>query len=73
VPAVRAIVVENLHVPLLLGLDFQVKNSLVMDAGTHSIRDKTNNYDLLNPPDITVKKKLEHEKANSPSQWRKCF
>lgn len=54
----KAVVTPKLCVPLLLGLPFLSINHIVADFKLCSAIDKTNDYDLLNPPVPKTQKKL---------------
>ena len=64
---VNAIICPNLHTNLILGLDFLAKNKIVVDAELHMAITKESNYDLLNPPCITL-----HKPVPSPHQCQKA-
>jgi hypothetical protein len=70
---VRAIIVPNLHAPLILGLDFQVRNNLVLDIGARSVYDKVSNYDLIHPPIIPRATPLPYAPPASPKERRRKF
>jgi hypothetical protein len=48
---INAIICPELHTDLILGLDFLVKNKIVVDAHLRTAIAKESGYDLLNPPD----------------------
>ena len=47
----NTIICPELHMDLILGLDFLVKNKIVVDAELRTVIAKDSGYDLLNPPD----------------------
>lgn len=49
--AINAIVSPSLSCDLILGLDFLVSNTIVVDAESRTVVDKTTGFDLLHPPD----------------------
>jgi hypothetical protein len=65
--AINAIICPELHMDLILSLDFLSKNKIVVDTNLQTVIDKTMGYDLLNPPDPTLNRKLP---TLSPYQCR---
>jgi len=49
---IKAIVTPGLCLPVILGLPWLERNSIVTDHATRTCIDKIKNYDLLNPPSI---------------------
>ncbi|KAF8218786.1 hypothetical protein L208DRAFT_1468115, partial [Tricholoma matsutake] len=56
--AINAVICPNLHTDLILGLDFLVKNKIVVDAHLHTAIAKESGFDLLNPPNVKSNQKL---------------
>jgi hypothetical protein len=52
---VNAIICPNLQTDLILGLDFLVKNKIVVDAELRMVIAKETGFDLLHPLDPTLK------------------
>jgi hypothetical protein len=48
---VNAIICPQLQTDLILGLDFLVRNKIVVDAELRTVIAKETGYDLLHPPD----------------------
>jgi len=63
---VNAIICPNLHTDLILGLDFLVKNKIVVNAELRTAIVKDTNNNLLNPSPPSFCKP-----SRSPHQWRK--
>ncbi|KAJ7243929.1 hypothetical protein B0H12DRAFT_1236287 [Mycena haematopus] len=69
---VRALVARNLCSPIILGLPWLEKNSIVIDHEARTAVDKRVNYDLLNPPApkappreiVKLKEKLKKTKTD---------
>jgi hypothetical protein len=55
---IKAVVMPNLCVPLLLGLPFLAVNHIVADFVARTAVDKRGNFDLLNPPLVVKPKKF---------------
>lgn len=66
--AINTIICHDLHTNLILGLNFLVRNQIVVDATLHSAVAKETNYDLLNPPDPTL---LHKELVTTPAKRHK--
>jgi hypothetical protein len=47
---VNTIICPNLHMDIILGLDFLLRNGVVVDAQMRTAIAKSDGYDLLNPP-----------------------
>jgi hypothetical protein len=56
--AINAVICPNLHTDLILGLDFLVKNKIVVDAHLRTAIAKETGFDLLNPPDAKSNQKM---------------
>ncbi|KAF8219177.1 hypothetical protein L208DRAFT_1342593, partial [Tricholoma matsutake] len=65
---INAIICPELHNDLILGLDFLVKNKIVVDAELWTAVAKESGYDLLNPPDPKLH---QWTITKTPSQRRK--
>jgi hypothetical protein len=52
----NAIICPNLQTDIILGLDFLVKNKIVVDAELKTAITKESGFDLLHPPDPTLKR-----------------
>ncbi|KAF8231879.1 hypothetical protein L208DRAFT_1466856 [Tricholoma matsutake] len=65
---INAIICPELHTDLILGLDFLVKNRIVVDAHLRTAIAKESGYDLLNPPDPKL---CRQSVKRSPAQHRK--
>ena len=52
----NAIICPHLQTDLILGLDFLVKNKIVVDAELRTVIAKESGFDLLHPPDPTLKR-----------------
>ncbi|RDB23650.1 Transposon Tf2-9 polyprotein [Hypsizygus marmoreus] len=66
---VHAIIVPNLVTDIILGLDFLVRNKIVLDPESRTAITKDSNFDLLNPPDATL---FRTPIKRSPPQKRKA-
>jgi hypothetical protein len=62
---INAIICPQLHTDLILGLDFLVRNKIVVDAELRTVIAKESGYDLLNPPDPKLHR---HNTQKSPHQ-----
>ncbi|RDB15414.1 Transposon Ty3-G Gag-Pol polyprotein [Hypsizygus marmoreus] len=51
---VHAIIVPNLVTDIILGLDFLIRNKLVLDPASRTLIAKECGFDLLNPPDASL-------------------
>jgi hypothetical protein len=47
---INAVICPDLHTDHILGLDFLVKNQMVVDPALRTVVAKETGYDLLNPP-----------------------
>ena len=56
--ALNAVICPNLHTDIILGLDFLVKNKIIVDADLCTVIAKESGYDLLNPPNAKSNQKL---------------
>ena len=56
--ALNAVICLNLHTDIILGLDFLVKNKIVIDVDLCTIIAKESGYDLLNLPNAKSNQKL---------------
>jgi hypothetical protein len=65
---IDALVCPGLQTDIILGLDFLVKNKIVVDAELRSAVNKDSNYDLLNPPRVD---RQTHMPVMSP-KVRRC-
>ncbi|KAF8228172.1 hypothetical protein L208DRAFT_1292714 [Tricholoma matsutake] len=62
---INAIICPELHTYLILGLDFLLKNKIVVDTELRTVIAKETGYDLLNPPNPKLH---QHTITRSPSQ-----
>jgi hypothetical protein len=53
----NAVICPRLHTDIILGLDFLIKNKIVVDAELRTAIAKESGFDLLNPPDPTKNRK----------------
>lgn len=51
---INAVICPQLHMDLILGLKFLIKNKIVVDAELWTIIAKDAGYDLLNPPNPKI-------------------
>jgi len=54
----NAVICLNLHTNIILGLDFLVKNKIIVDADLHTVIAKELGYDLLNLPNAKSNQEL---------------
>ncbi|RDB23373.1 hypothetical protein Hypma_009410 [Hypsizygus marmoreus] len=66
---VHAIIVPNLVTDIILGLDFLVRNKIVLDPECRTAIAKDSSFDLLNPPDASL---FRTPITRSPPQIRKA-
>ncbi|KAF8227562.1 hypothetical protein L208DRAFT_1296224, partial [Tricholoma matsutake] len=68
--AVNAIICLDLHTDLILGLEFLVRNKIVVDAHLRYAIAKESGYGLLNPPDP---KTVQQTPLRSPQMGEAAF
>lgn len=65
---INAIICPGLHTDLILGLEFLVKNKIVVNVELRTAIAKETRYDLLNPPDSKI---FQKKVCTSPFQkWK---